>query len=156
MMIKIDEKDLEQIKQAFESMYNSFTTINFCEGGNAGMAQQKALNQMSSFVKVKNRNDTPLSEYLKKIDADNRKKMSEYIMKSDYSKEVFEGKDVERQTKLAEAKKNLKTNFERFNAIYRKYKPVQQNGKNKLPTDEYKQYMIQMYFQMVKSHNHGA
>ena len=46
----INEKDLAAIKHEFMKMYNSLATINYCRGGTVGTAQQKALNQMSSFL----------------------------------------------------------------------------------------------------------
>lgn len=145
----INEKDLDAIKHEFLKMYNSLATINYCRGGTVGAAQQKALNQMSSFVKTKTSQNHPMNEYLKKLDSDNRKTMSEYIMKSSFSNDVFNDDVAAKQWgKMAESE--LKSSLGKFNSIYRKYPAVQQDNTKTVQSDEKQQRLIQMYLQMVR------
>ena len=145
----INEKDLNAIKHEFIKMYNSLATINYCRGGTVGMAQQKALDQMSSFVKAKTVQNHPMNEYLKKLDSDNRKTMSEYIMKNSFSNDVFNDDVAAKQWgKMAE--NELKSSLGKFNDIYRKYPAVQQDNVKNVQSNEQQQRLIQMYLQMAR------
>ena len=152
----INEKDLNAIKHEFMKIYNSLATINYCKGGTVGRAQQKALDQMSSFINTKTTQKHPMNEYLKKLDSENRKTMSEYIMKSSFSNDVFNDAVAAKQWgKMAETE--LKSSLVKFNDIYRKYPAVQQdNTKNVQPNEQQKQRLIQMYLQMVRQKTREA
>lgn len=145
----INEKDLAAIKHEFMKMYNSLATINYCRGGTVGTAQQKALDQMSSFVKTKTVQNHPMNEFLKKLDSENRKTMSEYIMKSSFSNDVFNDDIAAKQWgKMAETE--LKSSLGKFNDIYRKYPVVQQDNVKNIQSNEQQQRLIQMYIQMAR------
>ncbi len=142
-------RDLEQIKLAFTKMYNSLAKINFCRGGTVGMAQQKALDQMSSFVKIKTTQDHPLNEFLKNLDSEHRKTTAEHIMKSSSSNNVFDDNIVANNYRQM-AESELKTSLKNFNSIYRKY-PGSQLGNDKgTQININQQKLIQMYLQMVQ------
>ena len=66
-------------------MYFAFTSINWANGMTLGMAWQKALEQMESFVKTKaNNSNNPVSNELIKIHTEFRRYQSKFIMTSEY------------------------------------------------------------------------
>lgn len=150
----IDEKDLSAIRHEFMKMYNSLATINYCQGGTVGAAQQKALDQMSSFVKTKTAQNHPMNEYLKKLDSENRKNMSEYIMKSSFSDDVFSD-DVAAKNWDKMAKTELKSSLSKFNALYRKYPTVLQDKVDTVQPNDNAQRLVQMYIQMMRQKTRG-
>ena len=120
MNSELNKQDKEQIRQSFIKIYNSLATLNYCKGGTIGRAQQKALDQMSAFVRNKTKTDNPFNEYLKQLDSDNRKTMSEYIMKSRFSDDVFnDAVAAQRWGKMANTE--LKFSLGNFNKVYKKY-----------------------------------
>lgn len=118
--------ELKQMKRGFDKMYNSLVDLNWCKGGNLGMAWQKALEQMSAFVKSKTQMYHPANEYIKQLDIDNRKTMSEYIMKSEFSDNVFEKSVMKDDTAVKNwekvANKECRSGLDCFNEVYRKYR----------------------------------
>ena len=149
MNFNVNEKDLAGIRHAFIKMYNSLATINYCKGGTIGTAQQKALDQMSSFVKTKAVQNHPMNEYLKKLDSENRKNMSEYIMKSSFSNDVFnDAVAAKRWGQMAETE--LKSSLSEFNTLYRKYPVIQQESDKNTQSKTNQQRLIQMYIQMIQ------
>lgn len=117
--------ELKQMKRGFDKMYNSLVSLNWSKGGNLGMAWQKALEQMSAFVQNKTQINHPANEYIKQLDKDNRKTMSEYIMKSDFSNDVFKKTGMKDNSAIKnwekDANKELKAGLKCFNEVYRKY-----------------------------------
>lgn len=145
----IDEKDLSAIRHEFMKIYNSLATINYCRGGTVGAAQQKALDQMSSFIKTKTAQNHPMNEYLKKLDSENRKNMSEYIMKSSFSNDVFnDAVAAKRWGQMAETE--LKSSLSEFNTLYRKYPVIQQESNKNAQSKTEQQRLVQMYIQMMR------
>lgn len=146
MGVNINEKDLVEIRHAFVKMYNSLATINYCSGGTVGMAQQKALEQMSSFIRAKTKQNHPMNEYLKKLDSENRKNMSEYIMKNSFSNNVFDDAVVAKRWKNM-ADSELKSSLVAFNNIYRKY-PITQQSNTQVNIN--KQHLMQLFANMIE------
>lgn len=94
LMINGDKKDpkLEltkeqetQIAVNFGKMFSGLVVVNWCRGLNLGMAKQKALEQMSAYVKSKSNPEHPMNKYLHALDNQYRREVSENIMKSEHS-----------------------------------------------------------------------
>ena len=147
--IKQFEADKEQIRKAFLQIYDSLFAINLCQGGTQGHARQKALEQISAFIENKKNHTNPLNEYLIQLNSEHRKSMSEYIMKSSFSNDVFNDDVAAKQWgKMAETE--LKSSLGKFNDIYRKYPAVQQDNVKNVQSNEQQQRLIQMYLQMAQ------
>lgn len=149
MNTKINDKDFEQMKCAFKRVYNSLVSKNFCQGGTAGMAQKKALDQMSAFVSHKTEDENPFNEYLKELNAKNRVEMSAYIEHSIFSNEVFKNScfanDEAVNNVYQGAVKEFKSGLEQFFGIYRKYQDLeterQQSIRNIMKMTENKKWL---------------
>lgn len=148
--IKVNEKDLQDIKIAFTKMYNSLVTINYCKGGTAGRAKQKALDQMSAFVENKTKKNHPMNEYLKRLNSEHRKTTSEQIMKSSLSNDVFnDALAAQHFGKMADAE--LKSSLISFNNVYRKY---QVNNDMTVLSDMVKQMLLKQK-QLINTKSRG-
>ncbi len=120
--------DQQQLKQAFTKMYNSLATLNYCRGGSGGMAQQTALEQMTSFVKNRAKYGDAIDVFVEQLNANNRKIMSEHIMKSSFSDEVCTDAVAAKEWGIS-AVDELRTGIKIFTYVYEKYHPVSKNTK---------------------------
>lgn len=83
---ELTQEQQKQITRNYIAMYFALGAVNWCQGTTLGVAWQKALNQMDSFVESKTKiANHPMSQYLAKIHAQHRREMSKAIMTSPYA-----------------------------------------------------------------------
>ncbi len=78
---KLSPEEIKQIRKNYREMYYGLTSLNWSKGMTLGMAWQKALEQIESFIvgKTKKANH-PVNECLIKIHTRFKKEMSRHIM----------------------------------------------------------------------------
>ena len=112
-------------------MYYGLTSLNWSKGMTLGMAWQKALEQMESFIAGKTKQiNHPVNEHLVKIHTDFKKDMSKYIM--DRAGKESETKLSPRLMKIfaEDGTKMTQRGKDALNQFYKKYMP-QQNVSDK-------------------------
>lgn len=149
---RVDEKDLKELEHDYKRMWSYLSASLYYRGGTRGHARQKALEQMDVFVRIKTSRDNRLNESLKEIHSRNRKKISENIMTSEHSNDVFIkrvfGNELVGERWATSADKEFKSAMRQFNEFYeKKYQPKQNNNKSEF--DANKQRLVQMYIQMM-------
>jgi len=124
--LELTKEQEKQIAHDYGVMFRSLIVINWCKGGTLGMAQQKSLEQMSSFVKTKSNPEHPMNKYLHALDNQHRREFSEYIMKNKYSEETvgINSELAQRWAKIATG--NFQKAFKRMNEMYKQYMPQKQ------------------------------
>ena len=132
MTNNIQEQDLKELRTAFNKMYYNISSALFYKGGTRGHAEQKALEYMDTFVKIKTRENHPMNEFLKQINSEHRKAMAEYIMKDSASDDVFSGNDVFKKSVAEKADKDYRDATSNFGEFYKKYQPAQQYSNNQI------------------------
>lgn len=153
---KLTPQEIKQLEQDYRTLYFGLVSLNWSRSMTLGMAWQKALEQIESFITGKTKNTNhPVNEHLVKIH--NR-------FKQDQSKHIMECAGKESELKL---NKNLVKFFETagvemvqkgksaINKIYEKYKTEQniQNKYKKFDIAKQKTQQIMQQFmlqQMVK------
>lgn len=132
LMISGDKKDSkleltqEQQKQVavnFSKMFSGLVVINWCRGLKLGMAKQKALEQMSAYVKSKTNPEHPMNKYLHALDNQYRREVSEEIMKSEHSEEILpvNADWVKKWEKLATDDFNI--SMQQMNQMHKEFMP---------------------------------
>ena len=142
----INEQDLKELERNYKRMWVYLASAIYYRGGTRGHAEQKALEQMDTFVQIKTSRDNPMNESLKKINSEYRRVISENIMKNEHSNHVFSGNELVRERWAAGADREYKLAMQKFNEFYDRYQPKQNN--NKSDFDAKTQRLIQM---IVKS-----
>ncbi len=90
---KLTPQEIKKIEQDYRTMYFGLTSLNWSQGMTLGMAWQKALEQMWSFIGGKTKNGNQLvNEHLVKIHT---------RFKQDQSKHIMECTGKESETKLS-------------------------------------------------------
>lgn len=128
--IKINQKKLSQATKEkmikdYRNMYYAFTSINWGNGMNLGMAWQKALEQMDAFVATKAKiPNHPANQDLVKYHSEFRRNMAREIMTNENSNIKLE----ERLKKLFLTNGNteLKKAKSSLDEIYKQYMPTKQ------------------------------
>jgi hypothetical protein len=117
-------KDQEkQIARHFATMFYALTTIHWCNGATLGVAWQKALEQMSSFVKTKSNPEHPMNKYLHALDNQYRRDISERIMTSPYSDSKIEMNSERAKQWVTHETQEYKKSLQFMNDMYKQYMP---------------------------------
>lgn len=127
--LELTKEQEKQIARNFSIMFYALTTIHWCNGATLGRAWQKALEQMSSFVKTKSNPYHPMNKYLHALDNQYRREISERIMTSEYS-----DLKIEMNPELAKkwsdtATKQFQSYLKQMNDMYKEYMPATDNNK---------------------------
>ena len=122
---KLSLEEIAQIKKDYRKMYWAFVSVNWAKGMTLGVAWQKALEQMNSFVatKIKVENH-PMNNELIKINAQFRHDMAKHIMTSEYAEEKLS--DRLKKSFLEYGEQEFKKANTSLNTIYQKYMPKEQ------------------------------
>lgn len=151
----IPEKDLKELDRNFKRMWLYLASAIYYRGGTRGHAEQKALEQMDTFVQIKTKRDNPMNEHLKKLNSEYRKIVSENIMKNEHSNDVFikrcHGNDIVGERWADGADREFKSALRQFNEFYNKYQPKQNDNKTEFNANN--QRLTQMLVQMFYSNN---
>ena len=143
----IPEKDLKELDRNFKRMWLYLAWSIYCRGGTRGHAEQKALEQMDTFVQIKTKRDNPMNEHLKKINSEYRKIVSENIMKNEHSNDVFSGNELVRERWADGADREYKLAMQKFNEFYDRYQSQQNNNESDIAAKT--QQLSAMFIQMV-------
>ena len=143
----INEQNLKELERNYKRMWVYLASAIYYRGGTRGHAEQKALEQMDTFVQIKTSRDNPMNESLKKINSEYRRVISENIMKNEHSNHVFSGNELVRERWAAGADREYKSAMKQFNDFYDRYQPKQNN--NKSDVDAKMQQLSAMLIQMV-------
>lgn len=127
--LELTKEQEQQIARNFSIMFYELTTIHWCNGATLGRAWQKALEQMSSFVKTKSNLGHPMNKYLHALDNQYRREISERIMTSEYSDSKIE-MNPELAKKWSDiATKRFQGCLKNMNDMYKEYMPIADNKK---------------------------
>ena len=126
---KLSFEDIRKMKQLYRDMYFAFTSINWGQGMTLGMAWQKALKQMETFValKIKTPNH-PMNTELIKFHNEFRKDMSKHIMTSEFSEVKL--LDRHKNLFLQDGMKQLKKSKDSLNDMHKQFMPEKIADKN--------------------------
>lgn len=83
---QLSPEDKKAIEKGLGDLFFGLAWTNWLNGATLGIAWQKALEQVDSFVAGKNQNN-PATKYLREVAAANKARMSRIIMTSSYSNE---------------------------------------------------------------------
>lgn len=124
--LELTKEQEKQIAKNFNEMLVSLMTLNWCRGGTLGAAEQKALDQMSSFVKSKSNPEHPMNKYLHAMDNQCRREVSERIMTDEHSDEKIgiNSELAQRWAKIATEK--FKKALKNMNDMYKEFMPQKQ------------------------------
>jgi len=143
----ITEQDLKELERNYKRMWVYLASAIYYRGGTHGHAEQKALEQMDTFVQIKTSRDNPMNEALKKINSEYRKAISENIMTNEQSNHVFSGNELVRERWAAGADREYKLAMQKFNEFYDRYQSQQNNNKSDITAKT--QQLSAMLIQMV-------
>lgn len=122
---KLSQQEIENIKKDYSRMYYAFTSINWAHGMTLGMAWQKALEQMQSFVAIKSENaNHPMTNELIKIHREFHHDMAKRIMTSEYTGDKLS--ENHKKSFLDYGQKQFKKSKESLDAVYKKYMPTKE------------------------------
>ena len=121
---KMSIQDIEKLRKNYRFMYVGFACMNWAHGNTLGMAWQKALEQMESFVKSKMKNiNNPVNIELIKIHTEFKREMSKHIMTSHNTNMTVEGAEAKNFLEWGEL--YMKKSKKPLDDIYKKYMPKQ-------------------------------
>ena len=126
-LTKQEEKD---IAKHYAIMFFSLATIRWCQGQTLGVARQKSLEQMNSFVKTKVNVEHPMNKYLMAINNQYHRFISQLNMTDEHSDKKINVMQDLTQKWSAMATKNFQESLKHLNEMYKKYMP-EKDIKNK-------------------------
>ena len=131
---KLSANEIAQIKKSYRRMYFAFTSINWANGMTLGMAWQKALEQMNSFVATKSKiKNHPVNDELMKIHAEFRREQSKHIMTSEYANEKLS--DKYKKSFFDYGNQKLKKYKSVIDGMYKQYMPQPEITKQQKTSD---------------------
>ena len=120
----LSPEEIRKIGKNYRLMYFSFTSINWSQGMTLGMAWQKALEQMDSFIVTKTKlKNHPMNNELMKIHAEFRRDMSKHIMTSEYAEDKL--KEHHKKSFRDYGEEFFKKSKTYLDGIYGQYMPKQ-------------------------------
>ena len=151
--LELTKEQEKQIAIAYSKMFYALTTIHWCKGATLGTAWQKALEQMSSFVKTKSNPAHPMNKYLHALDNQYRREISERIMTSPYSNEKI-NMNPELAKKWSDTStKQFQSYLKKMNDMYKEYMPQKEVNNNQSAQETNKAYTIMM--KLLQLQNEG-
>lgn len=124
----------KQIRKDCIGMFFSLAAINWCHGGSLGMAWQKGLEQMESYIKTKTKNPgNPVGIYLAEVYAKLKHDMAKTIMTSPHSQEPLKLNEESKKSWEEFCVKDANKKMANLNGVYNEYRPKQilENSKAK-------------------------
>jgi len=119
---KLSAEEIKQITKNYRDMYFALTSINWGMGMTLGMAWQKALEQMDSFVAAKTKVENhPMNAELTKIHREFRRNMAKHIMTSEYAEEKLD--EHHKKMFISYGEKMCVKSKKVLNDIYQKHMP---------------------------------
>jgi len=153
--LELNKEQQKQIAIAYSKMFYALTTIHWCNGATLGTAWQKALEQMSSFVKTKSNPGHPMNKYLHALDNQYRREISERIMTSKYSDEKI-NMNPELAKKWSDvATKQFQSYLKTMNDMYKEYMPDNNHTTIQNQTDKAAQKAHAMMLKILQMQNEG-
>ena len=121
--LELSKEEEKKIVQIYATMFFALVVMRWCRGETLGVARQKSLEQMNSFVKSKVNVAHPMNKYLMTINNQYHRFISQLNMTDKNS-----DKKIEVSSELAtkwsmEATKQFKESLKLLNKMYAKYMP---------------------------------
>lgn len=112
----------KQIQKDYTAMFYSIAAINWCRGGTLGMAWQKGLEQMNSFVLTKMQQpNNPVGKYLSQFHNEFKKDMAKDIMTGQHSGDKLELAPEFIKDWIEYATNKFKEKMSHLNGLYKQY-----------------------------------
>lgn len=153
--LELTKEQEKQIAIAYSRMFYALVEIHWTGGATLGNAQQKALEQMSSFVKTKSNPEHPMNKYLHVLDNQYRREISERIMTSPYSNEKI-NMNPELAKKWSDiATKQFQSYLKKMNDMYQEFMPQKNNNQSATQSDIIAQKAKTVMMKILQMQNEG-
>jgi len=121
--LELTKEQQKQISVNFSKMFSGLVVVNWCRGLKLGVARQKALEQMSAYVKSKLNPEHPMNKYLHALDNQYRRDISEVNMEDEFADDTLPVKAdwVKEWEKLATDDFNI--SMQKINQMYKEFMP---------------------------------
>ncbi len=130
----LTKEQQNQITKNYVAMYFSLAAVNWCQGTTLGIAWQKALEQMDSFIKAKIKVENhPMTKWLAKIHSRHHREMSKEIMTNQNANNKISMSPESAKKWSAFSAKHFEENKNSLNGLYNQLMPqqkVQQQSEN--------------------------
>ncbi len=121
--LELSKDEEKKIAQNYAVMFFALATMRWCRGETLGVARQKALEQMNSFVKNKTNVAHPMNKYLIAINNQYHRFVSQLNMTDKNSDKKIEVSSDLAAKLSEEAIKKFKEALKLLNEMYKKYMP---------------------------------
>lgn len=121
--LELDHKEENKIAKDYSKMYFALATIRWCRGESLGMARQKSLEQMNSFVQSKKNVAHPMNKYLMAINNQMHREVAQLNMTDENSDKKIEIHSDLVQKWAKEATEVFQQCLKELNDMYKKYMP---------------------------------
>lgn len=124
--LELDSVTENKIAQNYQKMFFALATIRWCRGETLGIARQRALDQMNSYVKSKANIAHPMNKYLIAINGQVAREISYRNMTDENSdKKIDMNSDLAKKWSV-EATKVFQQCMRELNDIYQKHMPAKE------------------------------
>jgi len=121
--LELSKEEEKKIAQSYVKMHVALSAIRWCQGETLGVARQKSLEQLNSYVKSKTNIAHPMNKYLMAINAQVHREVAEINMKDSNSNKKVEMTSALKQRWIQEETKKFQQSMQVLNDMYKKYMP---------------------------------
>ncbi len=121
--LELSEQEENKIAKNYQKMFFALATIRWCNGATLGVARQKSLEQMNSFVKSKTNIAHPMNKYLMSMNNQMFREISQRNMTDENSDKKININSTLAKKWLDESTKEFQKCLKELNEMYQKYMP---------------------------------
>lgn len=121
--LELSKQEENKIARNYQKMFFALATIRWCNGATLGVARQKSLEQMNSFVKSKTNIAHPMNKYLMSINNQMFREISQRNMTDENSDKKINIDSALAKKWTDEATQEFQKCLKELNEMYQKYMP---------------------------------
>lgn len=124
--LELDKAAENKIAKNYQKMYFALATVRWCRGETLGIARQRALEQMNSYVGTKADIAHPMNKYLIAINGQISREVSYRNMTDEHSDKKIDINSELAKKWSAESTKIFQQCMHELNELYQKYMPAKE------------------------------